>query len=212
MKIVSPYEDHLIEVKFQRLYPGYIYRRELIRGLYEDDIKPYEMKVCYSNYTGHYMGNNKDALYLCKKKGIRMIQKRNPDHNICSIGFNPKESKWYGWSHRACYGFGIGSKVQKGDCAYSSTDKNDFMDDMIRFWSGENHINVRSEFAHNEEYNQDGVEVFWEYDDQTPNEKIRGTISSIFNVFPDHWGRGEWTAETLDDAKQMAIDFAEGVS
>lgn len=25
-------------------------------------------------------------------------------------------------------------------------------------------------------------------------------------------GRGEWTAKTLKDAKQMAIDFAEGVS
>jgi len=25
-------------------------------------------------------------------------------------------------------------------------------------------------------------------------------------------GRGEWTANTLDDAKQMAIDFARSVS
>ncbi len=34
------------------------------------------------------------------------------------IGYNPKENKWYGWSHRAIYGFGIGSQVKKGDCAY----------------------------------------------------------------------------------------------
>ena len=27
--------------------------------------------------------------------------------------------KWYGWSHRATYGFGIGDKVKKGDCAYT---------------------------------------------------------------------------------------------
>lgn len=26
--------------------------------------------------------------------------------------------KWYGWSHRAVYGFGIGDKVKKGDVAY----------------------------------------------------------------------------------------------
>lgn len=26
-----------------------------------------------------------------------------------------------------------------------------------------------------------------------------------------HVGRGEWTAETMDDARQMACDFAEGV-
>ena len=30
--------------------------------------------------------------------------------------------------------------------------------------------------------------------------------------FPDTWGKGEWIAETLEDAKQMAIDFANGVS
>lgn len=27
--------------------------------------------------------------------------------------------KWYGWSHRAMYGFGIGDKIKKGDCAYN---------------------------------------------------------------------------------------------
>lgn len=27
--------------------------------------------------------------------------------------------KWYGWSHRAVYGFGIGDKVKKGDVAYN---------------------------------------------------------------------------------------------
>lgn len=60
-----------------------------------------------------------------------------------SIGFSEKEQKWYGWSHRAIYGFGIGSKVKKGDCGYKGK---------------------------------------------------------------------AWTAKTLDDAKQMAKDFADAVS
>lgn len=42
------------------------------------------------------------------------------------LGFNDSSGsvakasngKWYGWSHRAVYGFGIGDKVKKGDCAY----------------------------------------------------------------------------------------------
>ncbi len=38
----------------------------------------------------------------------------------CSIGFCEKENKWYGWSHRAMFGFGIGDKVKKGDCTNSS--------------------------------------------------------------------------------------------
>ncbi len=60
-----------------------------------------------------------------------------------NIGFNETEQKWYGWSHRAIHGFGIGSETKKGDCSYV------------------------------------GV---------------------------------EWTAKTIEDAKQMASDFAEGVS
>lgn len=28
------------------------------------------------------------------------------------------DGKWYGWSHRAIYGFKVGDKVKKGDCAY----------------------------------------------------------------------------------------------
>lgn len=34
-----------------------------------------------------------------------------------SIGFSEKEQKWYGWSHRAIYGFGVGHVVEDGDCA-----------------------------------------------------------------------------------------------
>ena len=36
-----------------------------------------------------------------------------------SVGKSPN-GKWYGWSHRAMYGFGIGDKVKKGDCAYTN--------------------------------------------------------------------------------------------
>lgn len=61
------------------------------------------------------------------------------------VGFSPTNNKWYGWSHRAIYGFSVGSTCKKGDCHY------------------------------------------------TPE-------------------KGEWVAQTMEDAKQMAIDFNEGVS
>lgn len=32
-----------------------------------------------------------------------------------SIGFAPADEKWYGWSHRAIWGFGVGDIVKKGD-------------------------------------------------------------------------------------------------
>ncbi|MGL5691381.1 MAG: hypothetical protein ACRDD8_11270 [Bacteroidales bacterium] len=34
------------------------------------------------------------------------------------VGFHEPTQTWWGWSHRAAYGFSIGSVVKKGDCAY----------------------------------------------------------------------------------------------
>ena len=61
------------------------------------------------------------------------------------VGFSPKDKKWYGWSHRAIFGFKIGSTCNKGDCHWTTDKKS-------------------------------------------------------------------WTAKTMEDAKQMAIDFNRGVS
>lgn len=77
--------------------------------------------IVSSAYTpdGKYIGNSKDAHFLVVKKGIKP-ELSDPTHNVCSIGFCEKEQKWYGWSHRAIYGFGVGDTVKKGDCTASS--------------------------------------------------------------------------------------------
>ena len=72
------------------------------------------MKSAY-NTKGDYIGNPRDAYFLCKKKGIIPVKAKRT-HNVCSIGFNPENKKWYGWSHRAINGFSIGDIVKKGDC------------------------------------------------------------------------------------------------
>lgn len=51
-------------------------------------------------------------------------QKSKPSHSACSIGFSEKEQKWYGWSHRAIHGFGIGDVVKEGDIIAKPTKKN----------------------------------------------------------------------------------------
>lgn len=48
------------------------------------------------------------------KLGIKP-EKSKPSHSVCSIGFSEKDGKWYGWSHRAIYGFKVGDKVKEGD-------------------------------------------------------------------------------------------------
>jgi hypothetical protein len=50
------------------------------------------------------------------KHGIK--KETIPGNTVPSIGFSEKEQKWYGWSHRAIYGFGVGSKVKKGHAGY----------------------------------------------------------------------------------------------
>ena len=67
-----------------------------------------------SNVDGGYIGGEEEYNFL-KKLGLILIQKAQPTHNTCSLGYNPDENKWYGWSHRAIFGFGIGDTVQEGD-------------------------------------------------------------------------------------------------
>ncbi|MBU2060083.1 MAG: hypothetical protein KKB38_20425 [Gammaproteobacteria bacterium] len=77
--------------------------------------------IVKSAYTsdGHYIGNSKAAHFLIVKRGIKP-ELASPTHNVCSIGFCEKEQKWYGWSHRAIYGFSVGDVVKRGDCTASS--------------------------------------------------------------------------------------------
>lgn len=104
--VSSPYEVE--QVIFQRQYPGFIYRREIVNDRIFGGDGGLEMVNCYSSDTGHWIGDAKTARLLCKKLGLRQLQKAHPNHCVCSIGFNEKDQKWYGWSHRAIFGFGIG--------------------------------------------------------------------------------------------------------
>jgi len=72
-----------------------------------------EMEVAYTVPDGYYIGTPEDAKALAKR-GIQP-EPISEDSNICSIGFSPQDNKWYGWSHRALYGFGVGDEVDSGD-------------------------------------------------------------------------------------------------
>ncbi len=93
---------------------GMSYRRE-IWSMEGND--PVEMDAVYSAH-GVYVGDLETADYLADK-GIIPETKR-ADSSVCSIGFSHKDHKWYGWSHRAMHGFGIGDTIAEGDCASES--------------------------------------------------------------------------------------------
>ena len=183
------------------------------------------MRSCYSKIDGGYIGLEETA-ELLEKRGIAP-QKSETSDNVCSIGFCEKEQKWYGWSHRAIFGFGVGSKVGPGQCGYVADTPEGLIDDRANFFSD---ISPESAAQHRAECqilpDRSGIRIL-----HTPinlpvakdlkhlAEIVAGDVPEPESemIFEDavsiqKCGHGTWTAKTLDDAKQMAMDFAEGVS
>jgi hypothetical protein len=223
--------------------------------------KTIEMVKSFTLPEGYYIGDSKWAYRICVKRGIkpRPIELPKPQlpHNeakelllngesdsgpICSIGYNKKQHKWYGWSHRAICGFSIGSKVKKGHCAYNAPTPKEMLEDLINFFGGndENHrvifANEKMKFGDTNQYRQYQMHshalknggnkrstsispnfpernTFGVYIKiETTKKDGSGMIIEHFEPYPFKWGRGEWTAKTMDDAMQMAIAFAQGVA
>lgn len=65
---------------------------------------PTKMKCAYSP-EGAYIGNTRTAHRLFTKYGIAKFFLRTPTSNVVSVGYSPSEKKWYGWSHRAIFGY-----------------------------------------------------------------------------------------------------------
>ncbi len=89
---------------------GYCIRKEMWNTRFDDD--PIEVTSAYSMPDGYFIGEPKTAEKLHENYGITVWGTYiDSDSNTCCCGYSPSESKWYGWSHRAIAGFGIGDKV-----------------------------------------------------------------------------------------------------
>lgn len=105
----SKSSDHAIKVLSSRYFKlGYECRTEEVR--HESSPQPVIMKSSYDP-SGKYIGDWGTAHFLFKKKGIRFVDYSRPSGNVCTVGFNPLTKTWYGWSHRAIFGFKIGMKM-----------------------------------------------------------------------------------------------------
>ncbi len=142
------------------------------------------------------------------------------------VGFSPRDNKWYGWSHRAIYGFDVGSTCRKGDCHYVSDTPEGLIDSHANFFAdiskeradqkraecqilpdrsgiGILHTPLKIPMIASMDELEEGLNNV----DDLPTENLFENNYSVIKC-----GRGEWTAETLADAKQMAVAFNEGVS
>lgn len=128
-------------------------------------------------------------------------------NGVANYGFSEKNQTWYGWSHRAFRGFTIGSKINKEYSGYMPENRDAFEKMLFNFYKDPEYLDYKIENRTN-----DSFDLTWVYSNNIPNEKLRGTEGCIKCVYPEEYGKGEWEAKTLDDAKQMAMDFAESVA
>lgn len=121
-------------VKTRRYKAGYEIRYERISGDEAGGGPPFIMRSAHTIPEGHYIGSSRWAHRLIVQHGIKPEPRTpsDPSSNggkgrTCSIGFCEREQKWYGWSHRALFGFGIGDVVKEGDCTASSGWTNEYL-------------------------------------------------------------------------------------
>lgn len=105
---------------------GYRVEHQLIDGA-EYGCDDFESVSAFTT-TGLYIGNSRWAYRLYRKWGIEP-ELKSPNSSVCSIGFCKKDQKWFGWSHRAIYGFGVGDVVKEGDCTASSGYTDEYLKD-----------------------------------------------------------------------------------
>jgi hypothetical protein len=172
-------------------------RKEIVEA---PDGSEHEWKAAYSIIDGSYIGNLKNAETF-ERKGI--VPQAHSGNKVASIGFCEKEQKWYGWSHRAMYGFSVGSESKQGKIGFQPSNKEEFMESLERWYNDDLYKNIK--LTHTKE----GVSVYYEIHQKGTGKIIK---NNFVDKYPDTWGRGEWTAKTLDDAREMAINFAREVS
>ena len=80
----------------------------------------------FYNDKGKYIGDMESFETLIIKRKI--FPETFDDNNVCSIG-KSEDGKWYGWSHRAIYGFKIGDTVKDGDCCATSGWTDEYLKD-----------------------------------------------------------------------------------
>ena len=67
---------------------------------------------------------------------VQYLADREITENLThGVGFSPKDNKWYGWSHRAIYGFSIGSTCKEGDCHFTPKTPEELIESHASFFA-----------------------------------------------------------------------------
>ena len=109
------------------------------------NVKEYLEKVSYTVERDYGFGKSMvyeskfDGSYITHvgmEKNVKFLADREITEELThGVGFSPKDRKWYGWSHRAIFGFGIGSTCKKGDIHYVASTPEELIDDYANFYA-----------------------------------------------------------------------------
>jgi len=177
---------------------------------YEIRVEGTERGEVASAYTpeGDYIGSAMDAYSIVCEHCIKP-EKISPDYDICTIGFCEKDQKWYAWRESTIVGFGIGSSIKRNSLAYRPD--GDHYDEIISELSGRTLWDKRVIF----EVSQNGVKFSYQAPvyKTNPEDGTKTVVPDCYKTIEgvEPYGRGEWEAKTLDDARVMACDFAESL-
>jgi len=198
MRIKSVFEK--VKILRTKKYSGYICQKEVI----EDFGAEVVIDLCYSSYNGVYIGSKDDAKFLCKKRGLRKLQPLEKDGRVCAIGFSKKEQKWYGWSHHGIAGFGVGSKVTKKSVMYRPDSVEGLYSLFIKFHDERDVKKIPGV----------GIVILHRMLDviNPTSDVLETEDNGHIDIQFIPIGPGKWKAKTLEDAKQMAIEFVKALS
>jgi len=125
---------------------------------------------------------------------LKFLLKYQIDKHIThGMGFSTKQQKWYGWSHRAIAGYGIGDKITKSNIAYRSDSINDLYEELLESFPLKNYKLEKT--------NNNSIKVYELMED--------GSFEFVKEYYT---GRGEFVIKTLDEAKECAKNFKEEVA
>ena len=159
-------------------------------------------EVWRSNYDDSYI------IHVGLEKDVKFLAEREITEFLTSgLGYSPKTEEWFGWTHRGICGFKIGSTCKKGDVHYKAKNLEEEKERALEFCKNDHKKDVSVEYV-----KKGLLRVSWVYTKKHPSKKLRDTISGVDWEYDPSFGRGEWVAKTMEDAKQMAIEYRDALS
>lgn len=137
-------------------------------------------------------------------RDLGIVPEKSRRTGKADVGFCDDDQLWYGWSEAEIRGFGVGTIISRGDAAYIATDWDDLLDQCKRLVAKNPGATAIQGLIGRDEDGDQCIHLGWKH--------VDGDSSFVMGAIvypPDTWGRGEWRAETLDEAREMAETFAE---